>query len=83
MRGNTYDAKHLDKFLGSNFGEKSIQISETGYAPGHMTGSTVSARNAGPGGGGGSNMMNYLLSGTTNTIKPSVSFVCMGRKDYK
>ena len=24
LRGNTYDAKHLDKFLGSNFGEKSI-----------------------------------------------------------
>ena len=48
-----------------------------------MTGSTVSARNAGPGGGGGSNMLNYLLSATTNTIKPSVSFVAMGRKDYK
>jgi len=48
-----------------------------------MTNSTVSARNAGPGGGGGSGMMNYLLSATTNTIKPSVSFMCMGRKDYK
>ena len=22
LRGNTYDAKHLDRFLGSNFGEK-------------------------------------------------------------
>ena len=43
---------------------------------------TISAR-AGPGGGGGSSMMNYLMSGTTNSIKPSVSFVAMGRKDYK
>jgi hypothetical protein len=43
---------------------------------------TVSAR-AGPGGGGGSSMMNYLMSGTTNSIKPSVSFISMGRKDYK
>ena len=22
LRGSTYDAKHLDRFLGSNFGEK-------------------------------------------------------------
>ena len=43
---------------------------------------TISAR-AGPGGGGGSSMMNYLMSGTTNSIKPSVSFIAMGRKDYK
>jgi len=26
LRGSTYDALHLDKFLGSNFGERSIQI---------------------------------------------------------
>jgi len=43
---------------------------------------TVSGR-AGPGGGGGSNMMSYLLNGTTSSIKPSVSFVSMSRKDYK
>ena len=24
LRGNTFDAKHLDKFLGSNYGERSI-----------------------------------------------------------
>ena len=24
LRGSTYDAKHLDRFLGSNFGEKSF-----------------------------------------------------------
>lgn len=28
-------------------------------------------------------MMNYLLSGTTNSIKPSVSFISMSRKEYK
>jgi len=26
LRGSTFDASHMDKFLGSNFGEKSIQI---------------------------------------------------------
>jgi hypothetical protein len=29
------------------------------------------------------NPMNYLLNGTSNSIKPSVSFISMGRKDYK
>ena len=24
LRGNTYDAKHMDKFLGSGYGEKSL-----------------------------------------------------------
>lgn len=44
--------------------------------------STVSAR-TGPGGGGGTNMMSYLLNGAGSAIKPSVSFVSMARKDYK
>ena len=81
LRGSTYDANHLDKFLVSGFGEKSIQIgSDINSAISPLN--TVSAR-AGPGGGGGSNMMNYLLSGTTNSIKPSVSFISMSRKEYK
>ena len=79
LRGSTYDAKHLDRFLGSNFGEKSIQLGEGGSQH-HQ--STVSAR-TGPGGGGGTNMMSYLLNGAGSAIKPSVSFVSMGRADYK
>ena len=43
----------------------------------------MSGSRAGPGGGGGSNMMSYLMSGTTNSIKPSVSFISMSRDDYK
>jgi hypothetical protein len=80
LRGHTYDATHLDKFLQSGFGEKSIQVGETLSGVSPMN--TLSAR-AGPGGGGGSSMMNYLMSGTTNSIKPSVSFISKGREDYK
>ena len=80
LRGHTYDATHLDKFLQSGFGERSIQVGETVSGVSPMN--TLTAR-AGPGGGGGSSMMNYLMSGTTNSIKPSVSFISMGRKDYK
>ena len=28
LRGNTYDARHLDRFLTSNYGDKSIQMGE-------------------------------------------------------
>jgi hypothetical protein len=80
LRGTTYDANHLDKFLSSGFGDRSIQIGGDMSTVSPLN--TVSAR-AGPGGGGGSSMMNYLLSGTTNSIKPSVSFISMSRKEYK
>ena len=80
LRGNTYDAHHLDRFLGSNFGEKQIQVGEGNSVIGHQ--STVSARK-GSGGGGGSNMMSYLMNGAGGSIKPSVSFVSMSRKEYK
>lgn len=55
LRGGTYDAKHLDSFLGSGFGEKSLQVNS----------GNVSSR-PGPGGGGGSNMVNFLISGSSN-----------------
>ena len=67
----------MDKFLGSSFGEKSIQINESQYN------NTISHGKAGPGGGGGSQITKYLLAGNRNTIKPSVSFLSMSRKDYK
>lgn len=80
LRGHTYDAKHLDKFLNSGFGERSLQVGDTVGYPQSQTSGTA---RAGPGGGGGSQMMSYLISGTTNSIKPSVSFMSMNRKDYK
>ena len=46
LRGGTYDAKHLDSFLGSGFGEKSVQVN---------SGNVPSSARPGPGGGGGSN----------------------------
>ena len=30
LRGTTYDARHMDKFLESGFGEKSVQMDATG-----------------------------------------------------
>ena len=80
LRGGTYDAKHLDKFLNSGFGERSITLRDS--VPSHMH-NTLNGSRAGPGGGGGSNMMSYLMSGTTNSIKPSVSFISMSRDEYK
>ena len=81
LRGSTYDAAHLDKFLSSGYGERSINGAPVGYTS--LAHETVSAGRAGPGGGGGSNMMSYLMSGTSSTIKPSYSFMTMGRNDYK
>ena len=63
--------------MGSSFGEKSIQINESQYN------NTISHGKAGPGGGGGSHITKYLIAGNRNSIKPSVSFLSMGRKDYK
>jgi hypothetical protein len=80
LRGGTYDAKHMDKFLNSGFGEKSLTIGNNG--PSHMAHALTASR-VGPGGGGGSNMMSYMMSGTTNSIKPSVSFISMSRDEYK
>ena len=61
LRGNTFDATHLDRFLGSNFGERSLQA-QIGNQMLNPVRSTVSAR-TGLGGGGGSNIMNYMGSG--------------------
>lgn len=78
LRGSTYDAKHLDKFLGSGFGDKSLQLNEH-----TMGGRNAQSARASPGGGGGSNMVNFLMSGSSSQIRPSVSFLSMSRKDYK
>ena len=80
LRGTTYDARHMDKFLSSGFGERSIQMGDN---LAHSFNNTISGGRPGPGGGGGSNMLSYLMSGTTNSIKPSVSFISMSRGEYK
>jgi hypothetical protein len=74
LRGNTFDATHMDKFLGSNFGDRSFMQESS---PGRMSNRTI-----GPGGGGGSNLLSYLAS-NSNTIRPSVSFMGMNRSEYK
>jgi len=63
LRGNTFDASHLDKFLNSGFGEKSISSHyEDKIIP---KTSKLTNRSIGPGGGGGSNIMSYLASNSS------------------
>ena len=50
LRGSTFDARHMDSFLSSGFGEKSIMAGDGDYN-GHVGGS-VSERKVGLGGGG-------------------------------
>ena len=80
LRGNTYDARHMDSFLGSGFGDRSVQFAEHPHLSGPRN--AQSARSS-PGGGGGSNMVNFLMSGSSSQIRPSVSFLSMGREEYK
>ena len=86
LRGSTFDATHMDKFIGSGFGERSIQIGamESLEAFGNRNTNRTQSYTAktGPGGGGGSNLMSYMQTGA-NTIRPSVSFVSMKRDEYK
>ena len=57
LRGTTFNATHLDKFLNSNYGEKTGQsVIETKVSPIKEQ----SLRSVGPGGGGGSNLMSYM-----------------------
>lgn len=78
LRGSTFDATHLDKFLDSDFGEKSM----IGNIVDQSKRNEVTNRTGGPGGGGGSNLMSYL-SNNTNSIRPSISFISMNRDEYK
>lgn len=84
LRGHTYDAKHLDKFLGSNFGERSMQVNESG-AP---TSNKHFKKTPGLGSyqhGRAATAERQALAQVMNSanIKPSVAFMSMGRADYK
>jgi hypothetical protein len=80
LRGSTYDALHLDKFLGSNFGERSIQIDGAGQ-PMYNKKSAVMGGSARANTATGVDIQGGLLSSGLNSsaIKPSVSFVSMSR----
>ena len=88
LRGHTYDATHMDKFLGSGYGDKSVQHAggnshfESKGFPTHRTAGVGNTSRVGPGGGGGS-QKNSFLSSNANEIRPSVSFVSMNRDEYK
>lgn len=64
LRGSTFDATHMDKFIGSGFGERSIQIgameSLEQVARNSNRTQSFSGNKTGPGGGGGSNLMSYM-----------------------
>ena len=68
LRGSTYDAKHLDRFLGSDFGEKSIFQNS-------MNKSAISNKK------GKSHITSYMSN--SSQIKPSISFMSMKREDQK
>mmetsp|Transcript_33390 Transcript_33390/g.51225 ORF Transcript_33390/g.51225 Transcript_33390/m.51225 type:complete len:142 (+) Transcript_33390:169-594(+) len=72
----------MDRFLSSNFGEKSIQLGDGSPNGSYFQPGSVSGR-GGHGGGVAGTYLSYLASGTANSIKPSVSFISMGRKEYK
>jgi hypothetical protein len=78
LRGTTFNASHLDKFLNSNYGEKTGQsVMETKVSPLKEQ----SFKSVGPGGGGGSNLMSYMS--TSNQIRPSYSFMGLSREERK
>jgi hypothetical protein len=80
LRGSTFDATHMDKFLGSGFGERQLTSGfEDRLMPTTQTGRYTN-RTIGPGGGGGSNLMSYLAS-STSQIRPSVSFIGLTREE--
>lgn len=68
----------MDRFLSSNYGEKSISYHNTS---GEFGGKRTQRSMIGPGGGGGSNMLSYLSS--NSQIRPSVSFIGPTRDEIK
>lgn len=54
LRGHTYDAQHLDKFLSSGYGEKTLQFGDSSNQNTAPFGQgAVSERRSGMGGGAG------------------------------
>lgn len=78
LSGNTFDAKHLDKFIGGQYGEKQFQ-------PGNddQTKRSVGLRSVLPHSGGGGSFISSLSQHMNSRIRPSFSFVSMPRSEYK
>ena len=86
LRGTTYDARHMDKFIDSSFGEKSVQLDASGI-PVQQTLSSMSRIQQG--------YSAYLTSMKTTSnphalsshvssaIKPSVCFLNLPREAAK
>jgi hypothetical protein len=78
LKGTTFNATHMDKFLTSGYGEHTYQSAvESKVSPIDKN----TGRTTGPGGGGGSNIMSYLSS--SSQIRPSYSFMGLTREEQK
>lgn len=85
LRGHTYDATHLDKFLGSNFGERSLQVNENGAPTQSNKQFKKTAAMGSYQQGRAATAERSQIGQVMNSanIKPSVAFMSMGRADYK
>ena len=72
LRGSTYDARHLDKFLGSAYGDKSFTINNRSRQEVTDLDTSVTRNRS-----LNANLPDYLVN--SHAIKPSVSFLCLGR----
>ena len=86
LRGQTYDARHMDKFLDSNFGERSIQLDANGV-PMQNTMSNMSRIQQGYSAYLTSmkttSNQHALSSHMSSAIKPSVCFLNLPREASK
>jgi hypothetical protein len=64
LRGTTFNASHMDKFLNSGYGDKTYQSASgmSGMESKNLSHNKYTNRTIGPGGGGGSNVLSYLSS---------------------
>ena len=77
LSGHTFDAKHMDKFIGSQYGEKQFQ-------PGaELNKRSVGMKSVLPHSGGGASFISSLTQNMNSRIRPSFSFVSMPRSEYK
>lgn len=81
LRGTTFNAQHMDRFLNSNYGERTYQSVMESAGKNSQNDNKMTQRTVGPGGGGGSNLISYLSS--SSQIRPSYSFMGLSREEQK
>lgn len=74
LRGATYDAKHLDKFLGSEYGDRSFNLDRSKGLHNENDLDASVARNRSY----IAHLPDYLVN--SQSIKPSVSFLNLNRE---